>query len=117
MQTIKKIQTVEDALSVFEHSTVVHGEATKQGNYKVGNKAYDRIIKAVSFLRQGGNEALLYRYLQHEKPVVRITAAFTLRSNEENLIKVLGQAGSCDDILAHGARHILSQWRAGKLMI
>lgn len=40
----KKFKTLEEALVVFERSAIEHGEATKEGSYKISDKAYDKVI-------------------------------------------------------------------------
>ena len=41
-----KINNIKKALEIFEEASVKQAEATEQGDYKTGNKCYDRITKA-----------------------------------------------------------------------
>jgi hypothetical protein len=47
-----KIKDTSAALILFEEAATKQAEATEQGDYKTGNKCYDKIVKAVDFLKQ-----------------------------------------------------------------
>ena len=41
---MRKIKNVEDALILFESNVDIIHECSKSGNYRKGNRAYDRIM-------------------------------------------------------------------------
>ncbi|GHU69175.1 hypothetical protein FACS189413_07600 [Bacteroidia bacterium] len=49
MGTMTKIKDISAALNLFEEVAIKHAEATKEGDYKTGNKNYHRKVKAVSW--------------------------------------------------------------------
>ncbi|EFM08902.1 conserved hypothetical protein [Paenibacillus curdlanolyticus YK9] len=64
-----------DIDTVFEHfiiSSIKHGEATEQGNYKVTNKEYKKIEKLSAALLS--DIQLFSSLLVHENPYVRLAA-------------------------------------------
>lgn len=118
MKIVRKINTLDDALSVFEQSAIEHGEATKEGNFKVGNKAYDRMIKAVSFIRANGSNTDLLPFLEHTDINTRISAAaFIIHDHQQQAVSVLEEVRNRNDIFAHTANLVLSQWKAGRLSL
>ncbi|PQJ12580.1 hypothetical protein CJD36_002200 [Flavipsychrobacter stenotrophus] len=72
---MKNIIDKEEALATFEDAANGHGEATEQGNYKLGNICYNKIILAVTFLKENNGIPLLLPFLRHDSIGVRIWAA------------------------------------------
>ncbi len=85
-----KIKDIQTALEVFEEFSVKHAEATEHGDYKTVNKCYDRITKAVTFLKKENAISQLGKYLSSSSVGVRLWAAcYLLPVNEQEGVKVL----------------------------
>ncbi len=61
-----KIKDIPAALSLFEEAATKHAAATKEGDYKTGNKNYHKKVKAVSYLRGQDSIDGLLQYLNHD---------------------------------------------------
>lgn len=66
-----KIRDIDAALEIFEDASIKQSEATEQGDYKAGNKYYDKIIKAVTFLKSENALNQLEKYLSHSSVGVK----------------------------------------------
>lgn len=43
---MKKIVDIETALKMFEEASIIQVESTENGNFKVGNKNYEKVMNA-----------------------------------------------------------------------
>lgn len=113
---MRKIKDINTALEVFEESAVKQAAATEQGDYKTGNKCYDRIIKAVAFLKSENEISQLEKYLFDSSVGVRLwSACYLLPINEREGIRVLEDIAKSAGIHSLTAETTLSEWRKGNL--
>ena len=111
------IENVKEALKMFEENSIKQSQTLETGNYKVGNKCFDKKMKSLSYLYKQGKLDLLEKYLSHENVGVRETAAYAYLSIcPQKGKKVLSE-------IAHGnygfhsinAEMTLKEWNEGRL--
>ncbi len=113
METISSIET---ALKIFEEASTKQVEATEIGDYKNGNKNYDKIIKVISFLKTENSIESLLQYLSHSSIGVRLwSACYILPINEKMAIKVLENITKEEGIISLTAETTLNEWKKGNL--
>ena len=100
-------------------AAIHHGTCSETGNYKVGNAAYDRMMKARHDLKKLPDRglAVLMRLIQHPNDWVK-TAAGThlLPLNEQLGCAVIERLlNSTSRHVASDAKLILREWRAGHM--
>lgn len=113
-----KIKDIHTALKIFEEAAAKHAEATEQGNYKTGNKHYDKIIKAGTFLNEEGALNNLQSYLSNSNVGIRLWAAsYFLTVNEAEAIGALDNIVQYSGIHSLIAETTLIEWRKGNLKL
>lgn len=113
-----KIKDISTTLSLFEEAATKHAAATKEGDYKTGNKNYHKTVKAVSYLKEQGSIDELLQYLNHDNVGVRMSAAtFLLPTYEKKGIEVLEAISKSSDFFSFIAETTLSEWRKGNLKL
>ena len=87
---MKKINSIEDALLLFEKNTTKRGEALFANDFKTYNKYLPTINKCIVYLYDHQQLQLLYKFLTHENYLVRSTTAYVLLPlYEKECIRVL----------------------------
>ena len=115
---MKKIQNLETALLTFEQAALNHSEATEQGDYKVCNKSYSTIIKAVAYLREQNHLQELLPFLNNSSEGVRVIAAANLLPiNGKEAIATLEDIAQGIGIQSFNAKMVLREWRKGTLKL
>lgn len=114
---MKKINTIEEALSVFENNAILYSEATETGEYKVVNKSHDTIRKCINFIREQNKMDLLLNFLDHENSSVRLWAAYALLPiYTKKCEKTLKDIRKKDKgIIGGDAELTLKEWKKGNL--
>jgi hypothetical protein len=113
-----KIKDISTALSLFEEAATKHAEATKEGDYKTGNKNYHKKVKAVSYLKEQGSIDKLLQYLNHDNVGVRMAAAtYLLPKYEKKGTEMLEAISQSSDFFSFIAETTLSEWRKGNLKL
>ena len=82
VRDMKKITSNDEALKLFEESSIKHSEASEAGEYKKCNKNHDIIIACILYLYDSQQLKLLEPFLEHPHVGVRLWAAFVLLSIE-----------------------------------
>ena len=82
VRDMKKITSNDEALKLFEESSIKHSEASETGEYKKCNKNHDIIIACILYLYDSQQLKLLEPFLEHPHVGVRLWAAFVLLSIE-----------------------------------
>jgi hypothetical protein len=100
-------------------AAIQYGTCSETGNYKIGNAAYDRMMKARHDLKKSPDRglAVLMKLIQHPNDWVK-TAAGThlLPLNEQLGSAVLERLlNSPSRHVASDAELILKEWRAGHM--
>ncbi len=115
---MSNITNISTALYFFEEAAIKHAEATLNGDYKTGNKNYDKVVKAVEYLKQHDSINELLKYLNHDVVGLRLTAATYLLSKfEKEGIKTLEAISKSADFFSFIAETTLSEWRKGNLKV
>ena len=73
-----KINSVKSALELFEKAAIKHGECFDEGNYKDGNKADDKVMEAVNYLKKNNQLLMLQKFFTHPSVGPRQSAATVL---------------------------------------
>jgi uncharacterized protein DUF2019 len=96
-----------------------HGRCLENGDFKRGNAAFDRKIKALSELRgrPDRGEAVLLPLLNHPNGWVKVSAATHLLPLRPELASAILEdlASGPQSQLEFNASMVLREWRAGKL--
>jgi Iap family predicted aminopeptidase len=112
------IKDISMALSLFVEAATKHAEATKEGDYKTGNKNYDKAMKAFSYLKEQDSVDELLPYLNHDVVGVRLAAATCLLPKyEKKGVEVLEAISKSSDFFSFIAETTLSEWRKGNLKL
>lgn len=118
MRNIRNIRNIEDALNLFEKNSIIHGNSSLDGNYKVCNKAHDVITKCITFLNGKNKMDLLLPYLEHKNVSVRYTAASALlplyTKESKKTLKWIRKKDK--SIIGLHAEIALDEWRKEKWM-
>jgi hypothetical protein len=98
---------------------MLHGECSHNGNWRLGNKAMDRLMAAIPKFRAmpDRGESALTALLDHPSEWVRLCAATDLLPLREDLAR-----GVLEKLLKASSRHaafdakmVLSEWDKGRL--
>ena len=114
---MKKINSIEDALLLFEENTIKRGEALSADDFKTYNKYLPTINKCIVYLYDNQQLNLLYKFLKHNNHYVRSLAAYALLPLFENeCVKVLNEIANGNyGIQGLNAKRTLMMWRDGEL--
>ncbi len=112
------IKSISQALSLFEEAAIKHARATKQGDYKVGNKNYNLVMRTINYLKEQNSLDSLLKYFTNDDVGIRIAAAtFLLPKHEQEATKVLQEVVDSSDFFSFIAKTTLSEWRKGNLKL
>ncbi len=109
----------EELGSMYEEAAALHGQASREGEHRVANAQYKRIVAVWKELRSRGEagQATLVQLMGSSNPHVRCWAAshvleFDPRSAEAELERL---ANGPPSIVRLDAEMTLKEWRAGNL--
>ncbi len=109
---------IEELIDEYKLNAAKHGDTIKEGNYKVGNKCYDKLMIALNRIKEygdEGNEALLSLTDDENDSVRCWSACHSLKYNEEKAVKTLEEIQKQKGIISLSAEMTLSEWRKGNL--
>ena len=113
---MNKITDSETVLNWFEQATIKHAECTETGNYKECNKAFDKAMKAIDYLKKKNDLLKLKCFLEHPSAGPKLwSATYLLPIIEEKSIDVLTTMIERFDIHGGLARDTISEWKNGNL--
>ncbi len=108
---------IESAINTIIESSKKHAFASESGDYKIANRNYDLIQKAVGYLREHNGIDKLKELLSNSEVSVRVVAAsFLLKHSEQEATSALEEIASKS--IPHqsfNAQMILQEWRKGNL--
>jgi hypothetical protein len=114
-----KQASIEELWGMYEEAAAQHGQASREGEHRVANAQYKRIVAVWKELRSRGEagRAALVRLMGSSNPHVRAWAAshvleFDPRSAEAELERL---ANGPPSIARLDAEMTLQEWRAGNL--
>ena len=111
-----KIKDVNNALILFREAAIIHGEATKSGEYKLGNKNYDIIVKTIDYLiKENAIDHLLQFLDDPNASVCGWAAAYLLPIHEKMALNALRSIAQGKGIIAGNARTTKEEWNKGNL--
>ena len=112
-----KIKSIEEAISIIEESAAAQAKATETGDYKMGNKLFEREMEALGYLRQQGHLSDLKPFLNHKDVGIRYFAAYALLPIYEDLSRtvLLEISKECQDIHGADAKTVLEEWDKGNI--
>ena len=111
-----KITDVDNALEYFREAAAIHGEATESGNYKLGNKNYDLIVKSIDYLIKESAIDHLLKFLDDPNISVRVwAAAYLLPIYEKEALNTLLSIMQGNGIIAGNAQITIQEWKKGNL--
>lgn len=115
---MKQANNINEVIKGFEESAVQHTLATDIGDYKVANKNYKSMVKAVDYLKNWKSLNILTPLLKHSNLGVRLwSATFLLSVNEDCAIQTLQELSHGNGITSFNAQITLREWQAGRLKI
>jgi len=115
-----KIQSVDEAVSVFEESSIIRGTATMNGDAKTNNKYVPVQNRALVYLYEHDSLAALHPLLTHSDFNVRLYAAYALLPLFEDecrkeLLEIANGDSRIYEIQGFDAKMILMMWDIGEL--
>ena len=106
---------------IFVEAAKEHGQGIIEGDPKITNRAYDRVVSAVKDLRQAPDrgELFLTGLLDKEDlSVVRAAATYLLPLREVEAVQALERVAKDGlPLIAFGAEMTLKEWHAGRLKV
>lgn len=114
---MKQFDNISNALTAFRLAAAVQVAATESGDYKKGNKAFDRIIQILKYLKRLGKINELEALLSDSNVGVRMFAAYGLLPKSPKIaVPVLKEISQREDIHSLTAKTTLEQWEQGTLI-
>ncbi len=113
------ISNKNEALDIFISSSINQAKSTEEGDYKTGNKNYDRIVVVAKYLKENNYLPDLKELLEHENVGVRIWASTYLLEVSEKEAKKSLLAIQKMNIPHHSftAEMTLEEWNSGNLTL
>ena len=116
METMKKVESVEQALILFEKYSIKRGEAMNSGDSKSANRCFDNIVDIAKFLREEKQLSQLAIFYNHSNPFVRLdAAAYLLPVFEKESLKVMKKNSKENGIVSLNAEMTIKEWEKGNL--
>lgn len=113
---MEKKTDLEEALGNFENSAKLHGECTENGDYKMGNKSYNSLIRSVEFLKDNNLLTKLIPFLNSPSLSVQLWAStFLLKVEEKRAVEKLKEIECASNAYSFTAEMTLQEWRKGNL--
>ena len=115
-----KFNNISQAIQYFEKYSDIHGKVTLEGNYKLANSSYKKIVSAKNYLlsidKIDSLEVLLH---SKSSSVINWAASYLLFSKNFSEIsqEKLAEIANTSDIFGLDAETILSEWKSGNLSL
>lgn len=114
---MKQIDNISKALTAFRLAATTQVVATESGDYKKGNKVFDRIIQILKYLKGLEKMNELEGLLSDSNIGVRMFAAYGLLSTSPKIaVPVLKEISQRKDIQSLTAKMTLEQWEQNTLI-
>lgn len=109
---MKKVETIEQALELFEKYSISRGTAIDSGNSKSANRCYDKIRNLILFLRERKELPQLAIFYHHPNAFVRLAAAANLLPVfEKESLKVMREITKEKGIVSLEAEMTIKEWK------
>jgi len=117
-EKVKKASTRELS-AMYEEAAALHGQASREGEYRVANAQYKRITAVWKELQGRGDEgrAALLQLMSSSNPHVQVWAASHVLEFAPGPAEALLErlAGGPPSVVRLDAEMTLKEWRAGNL--
>jgi hypothetical protein len=70
-----KIRNIEEAIKIIINTSIIHAQASSEGNYRIANKNFDKREKALEYIKQNNEFKKLSSLLMSSLDEVRLYAA------------------------------------------
>lgn len=116
METMKKVESIEQYLILFEEYSINKGEAMNTGGSKSANRYYNNIENIVGYLRESKRLSQLSVFYNHPNAFVRLSAAaYLLSVFEKESLKVMKKISKENGIVSLNAKMTIREWENGNL--
>lgn len=113
---MKRVESIDQALKLFEEYAIKRGRALYSGDSKTANRCYDNIGKIVQLLRDEKQLARLAVFYNYPNAFVRLAAAaYLLPVFEKESIKIMKEVSKESGIASLDAEIIIKEWKNGNL--
>ena len=113
---MNNINSINTTINVFIEEADKHAVATLNGDYKMANKSYNKIVRSIKLLKEKNELNKLLPFLKHKSVGVQIAVAtFLLPYNTDECLKKLEDIAMRSDIQGLNAATIISEWKKGSL--
>lgn len=112
------MKSIEEALATFEKCATIQAQTFETGDYRKGNKYFDKLMKSIVFLYEQKHLIDLEPFLHHQNVGVRSTAAFALLPVIEEKSKTVLQEIADNDYGIHSlnAERTLLRWNNNEII-
>ena len=113
-----KIKSVEEAVKVLEENAVIQAETFENGNNKLGNRCFLKIMKSIVYLYQHDALDSLLPLLESDKPGARYASAFALLpvAEEKSKAVLLELSNGNYGFLSINSEICLLRWKNGEII-
>lgn len=109
---MRKIKSIEDALSLFELNAIIQEECNRSGDYRKGNKAYENRKIVIKYLLENQGMDDLKVFYKSDNLFVRLSAATYLAPIDNNncyqIVKAIMEADA--GWASFNAKYTLQEW-------
>jgi len=112
------MKTLKEHIEMYVESAINHGKATMMGDYKIANKNYYRIMKALNnILKYGseGREEILKLLINEDDSVKCWAATHSLKYNELKALITLNDLSKGKGLICSDAKIVIEEWKKGNL--
>ena len=107
---------IQNAIDGFISYAKIQGIASNSGDSKIGNQAYNGIVKAYNYLKkEGAIDKIKYLLSNNDTSVKLWAACYLLQMYEEESLKVLEEIAKGNDIYAFSAKMTIEEFKKGNL--
>lgn len=112
------MKSIEEALATFEKCATIQAQTYETGDYRKGNKYFDKLMKSIVFLYEQKHLIDLEPFLHHQNVGVRSTAAYALLPIMEEKSKAVLQEIAINNYGIHSsdAERTLQRWNDNEII-
>jgi predicted KAP-like P-loop ATPase len=108
----------KDMDTSYIDACIKHGVGTITGNYKMANKAANKIYEIVTELKKKNNLECLFNFIEHKNESVRLWSSsylLDLDKEERAIITLKNLSRESKSLVSFSAKVILEEWKNGTL--
>lgn len=117
LSSLIRVQMIEDLISDYKDTAILHGNGTMSGNKRKANQAYTRLQNILKKITEIDEDKALLDLFSDENVWVRLwAAAHSLEIDETKAKKNLRHLADAEiPIVSMNARYTLQEWDNGSL--